>query len=121
VKVWKKQTIRYRVAGQNVPKGTPGAQRHVIESKRFYGTLRLADDRTKQAPLCEDRDASRKLLRRLQTEEDRAKALGLDRPARERQRPLSELVAEYERELRSRENTPYHVRRTIDCSRPALR
>lgn len=30
MKVWKKQTIRYRVAGQKVPKGMPGAQQRVF-------------------------------------------------------------------------------------------
>lgn len=94
MQVWRNKTVRYVLDGEKVARGTPGATKETVESKRFYGTLRLAEGRTKQVPLCEDRDASRKLLRRFQTDEDRANALGLDRPARERQRPLSEVVVE---------------------------
>src|SRR5688500_14730786 len=62
MRVWRKKTVRYVLDGRRVSKGTPGSVKRDELSKRFYGTLRLADGRTKQVPLSEDRDASRKLL-----------------------------------------------------------
>jgi len=95
------------------PQTRLGAERVVVPSKRFYGTLRAADGSRRQIPLCEDREASKTLLRRLQTEEDRRLAVGYDRWAVERQRPLEDLVSEYEQYLRSKANTNRHVALTI--------
>jgi integrase len=53
------------------------------------------------------------LLRRLQTEEDRKRAVGVSRQDEERQRPLTELVAEYETYLKAKANTPRHVALTL--------
>lgn len=61
MQVWRKKTVRYVIDGEKVASGTHGAAKETIKSKRFYGTLRLADGRTKQVPLSEDRDASQTL------------------------------------------------------------
>ncbi|HEX4131968.1 MAG TPA: hypothetical protein VHZ24_18190 [Pirellulales bacterium] len=82
--VWRKQTTK---------RGDNG----VVLSKRFYGTLRLASGRAQQVPLVEDRDASKTLLRRLQSEQDEYRSFGRSAAfVRERQRPLLELVDEFE-------------------------
>lgn len=87
--VWRKQTVRYRLNRKNVPTGTPDAQRVVILSKRLYGTLRLANGKRKQVPLTEDKNTSRTLLRRLQTQEDEKRASGVTRYDEERQRSIT--------------------------------
>lgn len=100
MKVWRKQTTR-------------NGGRTTIYSKRFYGTLRTADGKRKQVPLSEDRETSVQLLQRLQLDEDRQRALGVDRYARERQRPIDEHVHAYELYLRSKANTERHVTLTL--------
>ncbi|MFV0445737.1 MAG: hypothetical protein ACK5Q5_19320, partial [Planctomycetaceae bacterium] len=48
-----------------------------VYSKRFYGSLKTSDGKRKQIPLTEDRKTSEALLRRLQNEADRKRALGI--------------------------------------------
>lgn len=111
--VFKKLTVRWIKDGKCVPSGTPTSERLTIESKRFYGTLTLFNGKRKQVPLCEDQKASETLLRRLQTEEDHQRANGVNRYGRERQRPLSEHVGDYETYLRSKNNSAHYVRITL--------
>ena len=87
--IWRKKSTKWPVDGKRVPPRTPKAKRHVIESKRFYGTLLTSDGKRKQIPLTDDRDTSETLLRSRQYEEDTFRAAGVDRPTRERLRPLS--------------------------------
>jgi integrase len=112
-RVWRKTITTHRKGGKRVPAGTPGATKRRTKTPRFYGTLRTADGKRKQVALTDDRETSRTLLRTLQHDEDHAKAHGIDRTQRERSRPLSELVAEYESVLRSRANTDRYVVSTI--------
>ncbi len=98
--VYRKNTVRWELNGKRVPPKTIGARRVVIPSKRFYGTLRDIDGKRRQIPLSEDKNASKALIRRLQTEADHKRAVGIDRHAEERQRPLKELRANYSTALR---------------------
>jgi integrase len=110
MKVWRKQTIRWRLKGINVPRGTPNAQRNVTLSRRFYGTIRLASGRLKQVPLADGRNDSRAILRRLQAEQDEYRSYGRSASfIRERQRPLLELLDEYEAFLAAKGNTSKYV------------
>ena len=111
--VWRKKTVRWTFDGRQVTKATPGSKPLTAESKRWYGSVKLPDGRTKQTPLCEDRAASLKLLRRLQTAADNDRALGITPKDRERQRPLSEHLGDYETHLRSKGNVARHVSGTI--------
>lgn len=113
MKVWRKQTIRYVVAGKQVRKGTAGAKRKREESKRFYGTLTLATGKRKQVPLTEERDTSETLLRRLQTAEDTKRANGADRFHDDRQRPVTEFLTEFGSYLQAKGNTALHVSTTL--------
>jgi hypothetical protein len=112
--VFRKRTTRYVDAhGKRVAPDTPNAKRHVIPSKHWYGTLRTADGKRRQVPLSVDRKASTLLLRRLQTEADTERALGVNVYARERQRPLTALVDEYETFLHAKADTSRHVTLTL--------
>ena len=114
--VWKKKTVRWVIEGKNVSPRTPNASKRIILSKRFYGTLRLATGKRKQVPLSDERKTSLTLLRRLQTEQDERRANGVDRYYDERQRPLLELLDEYESFLASKGNTADHVHtQTMRC------
>jgi integrase len=120
MRVWRKQTIRWQVKGVSVPPGAPKAKRVVIESKRFYGTLTLANGKRKQQPLTQDRDTSETLLRRLQTEQDSRRANGADRYCDERLRPIGELLTEYGDYLTSKGNTPLHVATSLSRCRSLI-
>lgn len=102
--VFRKQTTRRKKSGSG--------KRETIHSKRFYGTLTDANGKRKQVALCEDRQASLTLLKRLQTEADRERALGIPRHSQERQRPLDALVDEYATFLRSKGDSVKHVAQT---------
>ena len=107
--VWKKKTVRYLVNGKRCSKGTKGAKPKTEKSKRFYGTLKLSDGKTKQVPLTEDEGTSLAILRRLQSESDHDRVLGITPRHRERQKPISEHVEDYLKLLRSSDNTPCYV------------
>ncbi|MBA2117327.1 tyrosine-type recombinase/integrase [Bremerella alba] len=120
MKVWQKQTVRYELNGKTVPKDTPKAKRVTILSKRFYGSLKTLSGKTRQVALCEDKDASITLLRRLQTQEDRDKAVGVDRHAKEQRRPIEDHLSGYEKHLRSKANTERYVVLTMGRIRRLL-
>jgi len=113
MRVWRKNTIRWEKSGKRVPPKTPGARRVRIPSKRFYGTLTDAYGKRRQTPLCEDREAALTLLRRLQTEADRKRAVGVSRQDEELGRSLDELLTEYGNHLRAKANTERHVALTL--------
>lgn len=121
MKVWRKQTVKWKRDGKRVKAGTERAERCVTLSKRFYGTLTDADGKRQQVPLCEDREASERLLRRLQTEADKQRALGLAKHERQRQRPVSAFVDEYEAYLRSKGNTERYVTQAASRIRRLLK
>jgi integrase len=108
MEVWRKQTIRFVFKGRQVRKGTPGAIRLPEHSKRFYGTLRLANGKRKQVPLSDERGTSRKLLRRLQTEQDERRASGVQHEYATQQ-PVSELIDAYVDHLRAKANCDAYV------------
>lgn len=82
--VWRKQSVKWTKNGKRVAKGTKGATPTKTLSKRFFGTLRLANGKRKQQPLTDDKQSSLTLLRRLQTNEDDKRANGGHRRRRER-------------------------------------
>jgi hypothetical protein len=88
--------------------------------RRFYGTLTDAYGKRRQIPLCEDREASQTLLRRLQTEADRKRAAGVSRQDEERQRSLAGLLDEYGTHLRAKADTERHVSETLSRIRSVM-
>jgi site-specific recombinase XerD len=113
MKVWRKNTVRWFINGKRVSPKTKGAKKITEASKRWYGTLRTFDGKRRQVPLCEDRQAAEAMLRRLQTEADHKRAVGFTREDEQRERPLSELLTDYETHLRSKGNTENYVAKTI--------
>ncbi len=118
--VWRKTTVRHLLNGKQVRKGTAGAKTKTVESKRFYGTLRMADGTRKQIPLCEERDTAETMLRKQQTEEDKNRALGITSQDRQRLHPISKHVDDYESHLRSKQSTESYVRLHISRLRAIL-
>jgi len=117
MKVWRKNSVKWTLNGKRVSPNMKGARKKTIPSKRFYGTLTTFEGKRKQIPLTEDANTSRQLLRRLQAEEDHKRAMGVTRQDVERQRPLVELIAEYEEYLLAKGDTKKHVRYTLYCIR----
>lgn len=113
VTMWKKKTVRWYAGKQLVPSGTEGAIKRTIESKKFYGTLKTCDGRSQQIPLTDERGTSEAMLRRLQSEADRERALGIGSKDKERLRPLQEHLADYKHHLKSRENGAVHILNTM--------
>ncbi len=112
MKVWRKQSTKWTKNGKRVAKGTKGAKPTKAESKRFYGTLRLANGKRKQQPLNEDKTSSVTLLRRLQGDEDKRRALGVTEQDEQRQRNALDALGDYERYLRNRDVTERYVKFT---------
>ena len=62
--VFKKQTVRYYTPdGKRCSPDTPGANKSVEESRKWYGSVN-----GKHVPLCRDKGASQKLLNKLLTD-----------------------------------------------------
>jgi site-specific recombinase XerD len=119
--VWRKRATRYRLNGKTVKKETPRAKRETIQSKRWYATIRTADGKRKQVPLTEDRETSQTLMRRLQTDEDRYLAYGIDQCQREREKPLDVHLDAYEEYLRNKGNTAEYVSKQVHRIRELVR
>jgi integrase len=83
------------------------------KSKRFYGTLSLANGKRKQQPLTEDKTSSVTLLRRLQTQEDNKRASGVTEDVERRQKPITGFVDAYGSYLASKDGTPMHITNTL--------
>lgn len=107
--VWRKQTVKYRLNGRTVPKGTPRAKKSKILSRRYYGTLRTAAGKSKQQVLCEDRRSAEILLRRLQSDEDRKQAIGEDGYGVACKTPLSDHIRDYRHHLTAKGDTENYV------------
>jgi hypothetical protein len=106
--LFKKQTTVWRRDGVKVPPGTPGATKEVIESRKWYATIK-----GKATPLSTDKTVAKRMLAKLTTDADLA-GVGLTDPyAVHRKRPLLEHLEDYRRELEARDNAPRYVSAVI--------
>ncbi len=112
--VWRKKTVRYFKNGKRSEKGVKGASPQTEESKRWYGTLTTYDGKKKQVPLTEDKDTSEDLLKRLQRTEDERRAKGFTKIDEEREKSIWEHLDDFKSSLQSKNNTPIHVRTTVN-------
>lgn len=110
--VWKKQTTRYRKDGRNVPKGTAGAEKITLLTKRYYGTLKLASGKSKQVPLTVSEKSSQQLLAKLQADEERKLILGIPEEEELKQKSVDVAVSEYLIYLTNKGNTTAYVKTT---------
>lgn len=111
--VWKKQSVKWFVGDTRSERGVKGAKPRTIPSKRFYGTLKTYDGKTKQVPLTEDEDTSATLLERLQRVEDERRSIGFTKIDEHRQKPIQEHVEAFRAFLESKGNTAQHVNLTM--------
>jgi integrase len=106
--VYRKQIVRYLLGDQRVAKGTTGATQQRSLSAKFYGSLKGSDGRSRQVPLCVDREASLTLLRRLQGEHEQRRALGI-RHEYAHDKPINEVVGEFIAYLTAKGNNDKYI------------
>lgn len=102
--VFKKQTTAWKVGGKKVPAGTPGAVRVTTKSAKWYGTVN-----GKQVPLCRDRQAADRMLKKLEADAALADVGLVDPFATEKRNPLTQHLADFEAHLHAKGNCPRHV------------
>ncbi len=98
--VFKKSITRYiDTEGRQVPKGTPGARKVREKSGKWYARIPGAP---RPVPLSTNKAVAEQMLRQRLDTAERAKVGWTDPFEPHRLRPLTEHLADYERELRSR-------------------
>jgi integrase len=106
-KVFRKIITRYRLPdGRVVPKGTPGAEKVVEKSAKWYGRV---PGRSKLEPLCTNRGAAEQMLNKLCREAALAGVGIVDKYAPHRDRPLAGHFADWKSDLLARGDTADHV------------
>lgn len=106
--VFRKQTTVWKLRGKKVPANTPGAKKVTIRSAKWYGTVNGG-----QIPLCRDKQAADRMLRKLETDGALADVGLADPFAPHRTRPLAEHIEDFAAHLRAKGDTEVHVRLTI--------
>ena len=114
MKVWRKKTTRWELNGKRVAPKTEGAKQKVEMSPKYYGTLKTYDGKYKQVALTQDPKTAKTMLRRLQAQEDKLRASGITPKEMALTAPLTGLVMGYKAYLASKNNTPNHIRETIN-------
>ena len=110
--VFKKQTTAWKLNGKKVAPNTPGAEKVTIESGKWYGTVN-----NKQVPLCRDKQAAQRMLRKRESDTALA-SVGLADPfADHRPRPLVEHLKDYACHLRAKGDTENHIEQTVARAR----
>jgi integrase/recombinase XerC len=115
MKPFRKQATVWRLAGKKVPPGTLGATKEVIESRKWYGTVR-----GRHVPLCGDYQAAQRMLKKLEADAE-LKRVGLADPHGDsKATPLSAHLVDFEAHLTGKGNTPAHVAATMRRLRGAV-
>ncbi len=91
---------------------TDDGQRYQLESKKYYGRYRDADDVLQKVPLATDKDAAETMLVELKRKAERQRQGMVDPFEDHRKRPLSEHLADFRRHLEAKGNSPKHVKQT---------
>jgi len=113
--LYKKQTTVWKLNGKKVAAETPGAARHVIKSKKWYGTVR-----GKPTPLSADKTVAQRMLRQLQAKADLA-GVGLADPyADHRKRPVADHLDDFRASLVAKGDTRDHVEQLTARCRAVL-
>lgn len=106
--VWKKQKTVHTLSGKRVPARTPGAAKVTVHSRKWYGTLN-----GRHVPLCADRQAAERMLRKLEADAALA-GVGLADPfAGHKKTPLADHLSDFAAHLRAKGSTSEHVAQTI--------
>ncbi len=101
----KKQIIRWiGPDGKRCKPGTPGATKHVEESRKWYGTVD-----GKPVALSADKSTAAKMLRRLQSKADEASVGLIDPCEPHKNRKLADHLEDFKGALEAKGDTPFHV------------
>ena len=106
--VFKKQSTAWKLDGKKVPPQTPGAEKVTAESSKWYGTAN-----GKQVPLCRDKQAAQRMLRKLESDVALASVGLVDPFAGQRPRPLSAHLTDFASHLRAKGDTETHIEQTV--------
>lgn len=98
--VFKQRVTRYLdAAGSRVSADTPGASKVVVESKKWYGRLKI-DGEWKLIPLSKDKGVARSKLAKLETDLARGEAGLIDPFKASKKTPIGEYVDAYLTDLK---------------------
>lgn len=113
VRLFRSQTVQYVDAeGRRVSRGTPGARKRVIKSKKWYGKWKLPSGRWEARALSANKKSAATMLAAKTIEAERA-GIGLHNPYEDHlDRPLAEHVADYVSSLRAHGRSRPHLRDT---------
>lgn len=108
--VFKKQVVRYYTpAGRQCRKSDPGAAAATEQLANWYGTVEGV-----AVPLCTDRQAAERMLRKLQSDAALV-GVGLADPfAAHKRTPLADHLTAYREHLTAKGNTADHCKQTCD-------
>ena len=107
-KPFKKKTTVWMLDGKRVTPQIPGAAKSHILSTKWYGTVN-----GKHVPLCRDKQAAERMLRKLEADAGLDR-VGLGDPfAKHRGQLLIQHLADFEAHLRSKGNSEEHVKLTV--------
>jgi integrase len=103
--LFRKQTVVSKTPdGKKCNKDTPGAVKHILRSRKWYGTVN-----GQAVPLCVDKAKARQMLAK-RTSDAALAGVGLGDPyAEHRKRPLTEHLKDYRKELAARGNDSRYV------------
>jgi integrase len=108
-KPFKKQIVRYYGPdGQRCRPDTPGAERHVEVSRKWYGTVG-----GKAVPLCVDKQKSVQLLRKLLGDAELARHGLADPYVDSKKRPLGDHLNDFSSALKAKGDSSGHVALTV--------
>jgi integrase len=105
--VFRKQTTVWKAGGKKMPAGTPGAVKVTLTSAKWYGTVG-----GRHVPLCRDKQAAQRMLRKLETDAAMSDVGLADPFAAHRRRPLADHLTDYAAHLAQKGDTADHVRQT---------
>ncbi len=106
--LFKRQSTRWILEGKRVKPATPGAAKVIIESKKWYVSIK-----GKPLPLSADKSIAVRMARKLAGDAE-LRSIGLADPFEEhRIRPIEEHIRDYRAFLESKENSRVHVDRVV--------
>ena len=106
--VFRKQTTVWKLNGRKVPADSEGAARHVLLSRKWYGTVG-----GRQVPLCSDKTKAKQILAKL-TSDAALASHGLSDPYAEcKKQPLAEHLNDFRTALLAKGDTAEHIDLTL--------
>jgi hypothetical protein len=119
--LFRQKTVVYRTLdGKTCRSDAPGAERCVVESKKWYGEYRGANGNPVRRPLSENKEIARRMLAKLAGDAVEASVGLVDPFAEHRERPLLAHLEDFRRYLVAKNSVPDHVIKTTAQCRAIL-